>query len=138
MSGDEKQVVSTSASRSQRSEQRAVWTAGEGIAPQAGEAPLANAGDDSEPRDPQLDAYDKQRAITLESGDFASWTALISVAERLVSRLIAVPITPRRSLVPGRLPLSRTILCRKPAEHHAASAAWKLTILFVCRTTRRG
>ena len=62
-----------------------VRAAGEANAPQAGEAASAIAADDVEPRDPQLDAYDKQRAITLEKGDFASWTALISVAERLVS-----------------------------------------------------
>ena len=39
---------------------------------------------DTEPRDPQLDAYDKQRAVALEQGDFASWTALVGTAERLV------------------------------------------------------
>ena len=58
--------------------------AGEVTAPQVGEAAQATAGDDGEPRDPQLDAYDKQRAIAHEKGDFASWTALITIAERLV------------------------------------------------------
>jgi len=59
--------------------------AGQGAALQVGEAAQATAGDDGEPRDPQLDAYDKQRAIAHDKGDFASWTALITIAERLVS-----------------------------------------------------
>ena len=109
-----------------------------GEAPQqAGEAPPAKTGDDAEPRDPQLDAYDKQRAVTLEKGDFASWTALISVAERLVRSIAAHSPPGPRALV-RRLPLSHLTLCLKPPQRHQPSRHGELTLLISRRTTRRG
>ena len=83
---------------------RTVWSAGDAAMAQSSAAAQADAGGDAEPRDPQLDAYDKQRAIALEQGDFASWTALVGIAERLVRPgsplCTSAPPSP-----PGREPL---------------------------------